>query len=142
MSAPQSITISATPQEVFARYEAVETWPQWDPEVIAVWLPEGLLVGSQGWLKPRVGPRATIVVSAVVHGQSFTVESPLPLGRMRFCHRLEAVEGGSRTTHWIEFSGLLGFLYRLVIGRSIAASLPRTLAGLKGACEGSASNGA
>lgn len=142
MGASQSIEISATPQEVFARYEAVTTWPQWDPEVVAVSLPEGLLPGSQGWIKPRKGPRTRIEVTAVTHGTAFTIESPLPLARLRFCHALEATPAGTRTRHWIEFAGPLGFLYALLLGRGLAAGLPQTLAGLKAACEDTPAPGA
>lgn len=138
MGKPQSIAISATPQEVFARYEAVESWPQWDPEVVAVSLPEGLLVGARGWLKPRNGPKSVIVVTEVTHGRSFTVESPLPLARLRFHHRLEVTGTGCITTHWLSYGGPLGFLVALTAGRSIAAGLAQTLAGLKAECEGTA----
>ncbi|MFD2174086.1 SRPBCC family protein [Rhodobacter lacus] len=138
MGKPQSITISATPQQVFARYEAVESWPQWDPEVHAVSLPEGLLVGARGWLKPRKGPRSGIVVTEVTHGQSFTVESPLPLAKLRFHHRIVATAEGCTTTHWLSYGGPLGFLVALTAGRAIAATLPQTLAGLKAECEGTA----
>ncbi|MBZ4021699.1 hypothetical protein CKO11_04395 [Rhodobacter sp. TJ_12] len=138
MSQPQSIAISATPQAVFARYEAVETWARWDPEVSEVHLPEGLLAGARGWLKPRKGPKSPIVVTAVDHGRSFTVESPLPLCKLRFHHRLEETETGCTTTHWISFSGPLAFLFSMLAGPSIRAGLPQTLAGLKAECEGTA----
>ncbi|SOC14636.1 SRPBCC family protein [Rhodobacter maris] len=138
MGKPQSIAISATPQEVFARYEAVESWAQWDPEVRSVSLPEGLLVGARGWLKPRKGPRSAIVVTEVTHGRSFTVESPLPLAKLRFHHRLEATETGCTTQHWLSYGGPLGFLLALTAGRSIEAGMVQTLAGLKAECEGTA----
>ncbi|PTV94657.1 polyketide cyclase/dehydrase/lipid transport protein [Rhodobacter aestuarii] len=136
MGQPHSIAISAAPQAVFARYEAVETWPRWDPEVLEVYLPEGLLAGARGWLKPRKGPKSTIIVTEVDHGRSFTVESPLPFGTLRFHHRLEATDTGCTTTHWISFTGPLAFLFAMTAGRSIEAGLPQTLAGLKAECEG------
>lgn len=125
-----SIEIEASAADVHHAWRQVELWPLWDPEVLAVSLPDGLVAGAKGWLQPRGGPRALITVtrSGV---DSFDVESRLPLCRMVFGHCLEATAGGTRVTHDVKFFGLSAPLFRQIIGRQIAAALPATLAGLK-----------
>lgn len=137
MSQSASILIAASPQTVFDRYREVSRWPEWDPELIEIDVPDGLQPGASGWLKPKGGPRSTIAITAVDPDRSFSVECRLPLCRMRFDHRLEASAGGTLVTHGVTFDGPLSWLFSRVIGRSIVATLPATLQGLKRACEAS-----
>lgn len=135
MQISATIGIFATPAKIFQLYENIESWRSWDPEVADVHLPDGLKVGSTGWLKPRAGPKAKIRVSEVTQGRSFTVESALPLCRMTFNHQLKAGPNQTEATHWAEFFGPLSFIFRRLIGKQIKASLPQTMLGLKRACE-------
>ncbi len=136
MSITHSIHIAAPCATVFALYEDVSTWPAWDHETREVFLPEGLRPGATGWLQPRSGPKARVRVASVTPGQAFTMEGRLPLCRMSFDHTLApAQDGGTRATHAIRFSGPLSFVFRRLIGRGLAASLPDTLEGLKQASE-------
>ncbi|ATG35852.1 MULTISPECIES: SRPBCC family protein [Phaeobacter] len=135
MTITHSISISTPQSAVFALYENVASWPAWDCETEAVFLPDGLHRGSTGWLKPRKGPKARVRVAEVLPGRSFTMEGQLPLCRMHFGHDLRGDGQGTTATHWVRFSGPLGFLFRRLIGREIDATLPATLLGLKHACE-------
>lgn len=135
MSQSASITIAATPAQIFAHYSAPANWPLWDPELRAVSLPDGLRAGAKGWLHPRQGPRAQIAISAVDAPRSFTVISRLPLCQMSFGHDLQAQGDQTRVTHSVSFTGPLAPLFRRLIGRGIARGLPATMAGLKRICE-------
>lgn len=135
MSIVRSIEIHAPAEVVFCLYADVLSWPNWDPEVAAVHLPEGLTCNAVGWLKPRKGPRAAIVVAAVNKGRSFTIRSRLPLCDMLFEHDLVVQGGSTRATHKVTFSGPLSLLFRRLIGGPIEATLADTLAGLKSASE-------
>ena len=126
-----SVVISAPPEVVFGHYADVSSWPLWDEQVAEVSLPEGLVAGSAGWLKPAHGPRARIAVTEAEAGKSFTVESRLPLCRMIFTHRLETDGTGTRATHCLAFRGPLAFAFRRLLGPSLGAALPSALAGLK-----------
>lgn len=139
MQIKASIEIEAKPVQVFELYRVVADWASWDPEVVEASLPNGLTLGAEGWLKPNAGPRAAIQIIEVTEGLSFTVVSRLPLCRMLFGHRLAEIDGRTIATHWVEFSGPLSFLFRRVVGNAIQASLPRTMQGLKCACESRAS---
>lgn len=135
MAISHSIPIGAPRDLVFSVYRNVASWPQWDAEVAEVALPDGLQAGSRGWLRPRRGPSTKILVSDVVPEESFTVESQLPLCRMTFGHELRSVSDKTEATHWVRFDGPLAFLFRRLIGASIASSLPHTMNGLKSTCE-------
>jgi hypothetical protein len=135
MTIKASIEISAEPERVFRLYQDAAHWVDWDTEVTAASLPEGLKQGAKGWLKPKGGPKASIQVVEVTPGKSFSVQSRLPLCRMLFGHSLSATGGWTVATHWVEFSGPLSFLFRYLIGKSIQASLPNTMLGLKRASE-------
>lgn len=135
MTVSHSIIIDAPQKLVFAIYQNVGSWPHWDQEVAEVVLSKGLQPGAQGWLRPRQGPKARILVDEVVPEKSFTVEAQLPLCRMIFGHELAEISGQTRATHWVRFSGPLAFLFRRLIGAGLDASLPQTLIGLKHACE-------
>lgn len=135
MSIIHKIDIDASKEAVFALYEDVKSWSLWDSETEAVHLAEGLRPGAEGWLKPRKGPKARIVVSEVVQGRSFTVLGLLPFCQMHFGHELESKGTRTTVTHWVRFTGPLAFLFRLMIGSGIDATLPNTLIGLKRASE-------
>lgn len=135
MDITRQIEIDAPREAVFALYADVASWPLWDKEVEAVHLPDGLRTGSTGWLKAPKGPRANIRVSEVVPGTSFTMEGLLPFCKMRFGHELQDLSGRTTAKHWVVFTGALAFLFRRVIGKGIAATLPDTLLGLKRASE-------
>ena len=132
-----SIEIKQTPEQVFRLYQDAARWIDWDPEVTAARLPGGLKLGARGWLKPKRGPKANIEIVEVTPGRSFSVQSRLPLCRMLFGHSLasSSESGSTVATHWVEFKGPLSFLFRPLIGRSIQASLPNTMRGLKRASE-------
>ena len=130
MDFSNSITINAPKETVFAHYADVANWPVWDKEVKAVTL-DGLHVGSTGSLQPRSGPSAMINISELIPNTSFTVTSKLPLCKMQFGHELTSMGEATKATHSVGFSGPLAFLFRRLIGRAIARTLPTTLQGLK-----------
>lgn len=134
MDISHSIRIAAPRNQIFARYADVASWPTWDSELIDVHLP-AFAHGASGWLKPRQGPKSKIKLVEIKQDRCFTVESALPLCRMQFGHDLADEDGQTRVTHWVCFTGTLAPLFRRLIGKAVARSLPDTLAGLKLACE-------
>lgn len=120
---------------MFRLYENCSGWPTWDSELETCSLPDGLEVGSRGWLKPRGAPRADILISEVTRNRSFTAVGRLPLCRMGFVHELEELGSTTRATHRVVFEDPLSFLFRRFLGRGIQKGLPSTMAGLKKAAE-------
>ncbi len=125
-----SLRISANAATVFAAYENIEAWSEWDSDVANVELKDGLVLGSKGWLKPRSGPKASIEIIEVTPSKSFSVQSKLPLCMMCVGHKLEPQEEQTIATHWVEFNGPLSFIFRFIIGRQVVNGFPQALAGL------------
>lgn len=135
MPLTHSTLIAAQPRAVFALYARPQDWPNWDTELRAVDLPQGLVPGATGWLTPAKGPRARITVTEVTPDCSFAVKSRLPLCRMTFDHHLTPQGSGTLAQHSVQFTGPLAFVFRRLIGPTIARGLPASLAGLQAAVE-------
>jgi Polyketide cyclase / dehydrase and lipid transport len=123
-------TTSATPAQLWSRYADPTSWPQWDHETESVTIEGPLAVGARGRLKPKGGPWTSFVVTEAEPGVGFADVTSLPLARLEFRHRIEAVPGGSRFTHAVTISGPLSPLFARVIGRTIAAEMPTAMAAL------------
>jgi hypothetical protein len=131
MKFEESISISATPKEIFAVYAAVAQWPIWDAEVEHASLVGDFKLGVEGKIKPKGAPESKIKITELTESKSFTVECKLPLCKMRFVHVIVAEGAGSRVINSTEFTGLLAPVFGRLIGKSIAKTMPATLAGLK-----------
>ncbi|MGQ0837251.1 SRPBCC family protein [Actinokineospora sp.] len=120
-------TTSASPAQLWARYAEPATWPEWDHETATVTVDGPMAVGTRGTLKPVRGPATPFVFTEVTPAVGFTDVSRLPLARLTFSHVIEPTEAGSRFTHRVAISGLLGPVFARVIGRTIAAGLPTVM---------------
>lgn len=131
MQVEHRIVVHASPEVIFRIYEDVAHWHAWDPDTKQATLDGPLRVGSKGTLTPTRGRTVPMVVTGVVEGRSFTVESRIPLFRMVFDHELRTVPEGTEVVHRVTFSGLLAFLLGSMLSRQLHAGLPVTLANLK-----------
>ena len=131
-----NIQIKAPAQAVFALYNDVKTWPEWDLDVLAVSLPQGLVAGKKGWLKPKSGPKVKMQVTEVTQNASFTTRSQLPLCTMEVTHQITPNLDGVNVAHEAFFSGPLAPLFRKLIGQPYRQTLPDVLKALKAKAEG------
>lgn len=123
-------TTSATPAQLWARYAEPSTWPEWDHEAANVTVRGPVAVGTRGSLKPVKGPETPFTFTEVTPEVSFADVSRLPLARLTFAHRIEPTATGSRFTHRIAITGPLSPLFARVIGKRIAAGLPKAMRAL------------
>ena len=131
MQFEEKISINATAEAVFAAYENVAGWPQWDPDTLSSQLDGPFEQGTKGKLKPKQGPETKIQLIEVSKNKSFTVECKLPLCKMHFVHELLPADQTTEVTNKIIFSGLLAPVFGRFIGKEIKDTLPASLAGLK-----------
>ena len=120
-------TTTATPQQLWRRYRDPGSWPEWDHGTERVTLNGPFAAGTTGELKPAGGPKTKFRVLEVTEGVSFTDVSYLPLAKMRFAHKIEPVDKGTRFTHHVTISGPLSPLFARVIGKKVAAGLPSAM---------------
>ena len=131
MNFEESISISATPTNVFSVYTQVSEWPKWDLETEASALDGEFKVGSEGKIKPKGAPVSKIKLTEVTENESFTVECNLPFCKMHFVHLLQADGDNTKVINRLNFSGFLAPLFSRLLGKSISKTIPQSLAGLK-----------
>src|SRR4051812_27112587 len=103
-------TIAAPAAEVTAIMIDVERWHEWTASITSVTLREGgpLREGSRAIVRQPKLPPATWTVTALDPARGFTWVSSGPGFRVTGHHYAEAIEGGTRATLGLEYSGVLG----------------------------------
>jgi hypothetical protein len=131
----EEIVVNAKPETLFAIYENVEGWCQWDPDVQSSSIVGAFVLGAIGKLKPKNGPVVKMRLTQFEKNRSFTDETGLPLCKMQFEHQLVPEAKATRVLHRVSFSGPLAFFFGRIIGKQIKHGLPEALKGLKAMAE-------
>jgi hypothetical protein len=135
MPVEHRIVTAAPPAVVYALYQDVEHWHEWDPDTKRAFISGPFAVGSRGRLTPAKGNTVPMVLTQVEPDRGFTVESKIPLFRMVFEHVLTPVPAGTEILHRVSFSGLLTPLLGRMLTRQLNQGLPVTLGRLKALAE-------
>ena len=135
MQIEHRINVVAPPEVVFRIYEDVQNWHTWDPDTKSATLEGPFQVGSRGRLTPTKGNSVPMVLTQVVPGQCFTVESKIPLFRMLFEHELRPALAATEVVHRVTFSGLLSLVLGAMLSKQLNSGLPVTLGRLKALAE-------
>ena len=131
-----TITSAAEPSAFFARWADMATWPEWNNDTEWVRLDGKFVQGATGVLKPKGGPKTKFVVSRLVPGHEFTDVSMLLGARLTFRHLVERTPiGTTRVNVTVTLGGPLAFVWNMILGKGIAASLQRDLDALRAAAE-------
>jgi hypothetical protein len=133
-----SILVQSSAERVFRIYEDVASWHTWDPDTKRASLDGPFAVGSRGSLTPAKGNTVTMILTEVVPGSCFTVESRIPFFCMVFEHELAPQGEAVKVTHRATFSGAISFLLGRMLARQLNRGLPVTLANLKRMAESAA----
>jgi hypothetical protein len=135
MHVEHRISVNASPDAIFRIYADVQNWHTWDPDTKHASLDGPFEVGSRGRLTPTKGNTVPMLLTHVVPGRAFTVESKIPLFRMVFEHELTPTANGTDVVHRVTFSGFLSFLLGRMLSRQLNTGLPVTLTRLKALAE-------
>lgn len=117
-------TTDASPEQLWATITDIEGWSSWDSEIESTKLNGPLALGSSFTLKPKGGPKVKLTVEKFSCPTRFADLSHLPLGKMRTVHEFLPTAKGTQITITIQIYGILGFLWRKVIGEKQAKGLP------------------
>lgn len=125
-------TTTASRERLWEIYARPTEWPSWDHEVLEVTVDGPFAMGTTGTLRPASGPSSKFTLTNVTPPVRFVDVAKLPLGSIVFDHDIEAAEetGLTRFTHTVTIDGLLTPLFSRVIGRRIAAELPKAMRAL------------
>lgn len=117
--------MNITPEQIWVTYQNVSTWPSWDSELQSASLLGNFEVGSKIIIQPKKGPTAKAVITECLPFEKFTDMATLPLKtKLIFSHQIEKNSKNIKITHRVSIDGSLTFIFKQLIGKSIAKHLP------------------
>jgi Polyketide cyclase / dehydrase and lipid transport len=128
------VTSTASPAAFFARWADMATWPEWNLDTEWVRLDGPFVEGATGTLKPKGGPKVPFVVARLT-AHEFVDVSKLLGARLTFAHRVTSAEDKTEVSVEASISGPLAAVWRLILGKGIAASAQPDLERLAAAAE-------
>jgi hypothetical protein len=122
---------TAAPDTVWQVWSDVDTWPEWNPDMIASHLDGPLRVGTTGKIETRSGGKHDVVVTQFEDGRSFELESTaMPLTKMAIRATVEPSPGGSRVTQEFEARGALAPVVTPMMSGAVLKTFSSVLDGL------------
>src|SRR5262245_11145664 len=122
---------TAAPGVVWQVWSDVDTWPEWNPDMIASHLDGPLQVGTTGKIETRSGGKHDVVVTQFEDGRSFELESTaMPLTKMAIRATVEPSAGGSRVTQEFEARGALAPIVSPMMSGAVLKTFSSVLDGL------------
>jgi hypothetical protein len=115
------VTSSASPAAFFARWADMATWPEWNLDTEWVRLDGPFTEGATGVLKPKGGPKVRFVVARLT-ADEFVDVSKLVGARLTFAHRVASAGDKTEVTVDVSLAGPLAPVWKLILGKGIAAS--------------------
>jgi hypothetical protein len=119
-----SMETKSTSERIWQLWADVENWKKWDDSVEFSNSDGKFDNGNYGSLKTIGGPKSKFCLKNCVVNKSFTSQMKLPLCTMEFIHELVNENNGLKIKHCIKIYGPLTFLFKNVIGKNAAKSLP------------------
>jgi hypothetical protein len=120
------VETNATPEQIWAMWKNVETWPHWDSELEWVKLNGPFEIGTKGRMQPSGGPVVDFILTEIQLNKKFVNRAKLPLTTLEFTHVYEANSEEKNCPiirHSVAMKGLLAPLFGLIIGRKIKKHL-------------------
>lgn len=125
-----SARTTLTPQAVYAAWADPAAWPQWNPEVREVTFTGPARMGSTRRLRPASGPATAFLITALELDRVFTSASSMPGATLTFEHVVESAMNGADVTVTVTIDGFLAWLWRRVVGTSLANAARSSVEGL------------
>jgi hypothetical protein len=124
-------TTLAPPERVWHLWTDVPNWHEWDTGLKTAQLNGPFAAGTSGTLVPLKGLPAHFILTEVIPGQSYTIQTRLPLGSLYVRRVLRVENGQTLFTHNVWFSGPSKHVFGYWLGRGFRAMLPGVLAKIK-----------
>ena len=121
--AQHTLETTALPENVWARWADVASYPEWDEGVESARLDGEFKVGACGVIKPKGGRPASFKITEVEEFRTFADQTLLLFARLRFSHKLEATDMGTRFTHVIQAEGPLAWVWSLILSPKLKTGL-------------------
>jgi hypothetical protein len=113
-------TTKATPQAIWKRWVDVSGWSTQNPTLSEAKLLGSFEVGSKVDLKPKKGPKSSLIIIEANENRSWAGRGKIPLGEMRVEHSLSSDGATTTFTHRIVITGPLTKLFVKLVGKGMA----------------------
>jgi len=120
-----AIITQATPEALWQLYADPSTWPSWDPDAEYVPLDGPFATGSGGTMKFTGQDPLAYVLEDVDPHRAFTDVTSVNGATIRFGHRIEPTDEGTRLTHELRIDAAEPFAQEL--GAMISADIPASM---------------
>jgi hypothetical protein len=116
---------------VWQSWTDMERFPLWDPREEET-RPDGpFAVGTTGWSKQKGTSRSPILISEVVSGERWQVQTPLPGGKLVIDHRIDDLgDGRLKLSKRYVAHGPVALAFRVYYARKIRKEMPASFAAL------------
>ncbi len=119
---------TATPDQVFAKWKDVESWPTWDHALDWCKIDGPFQSGTKGKIKAKGYPVSKFKLLEVSQDRAFEDQTTLPLARMNLKHTIEnAGDQTFRIRHEAHVFGPLAPLFWLVMRPKLKQGLRQAL---------------
>lgn len=115
------ITTTLPPDRLFRAIADIARWPEWDSELESTTVIDPVREGARFALKPKGGPKVSMLIETAKSPERFVDVALLPLARMRTAHEFTVREGGATVRTTIEIQGPLAFFWDRIVARKQAA---------------------
>lgn len=120
--------VPASKQVVWQWWTDVERWPQWDTDLIESAISGEVAVGTKGRMKVADDALISFTISEVVPEERFVIKVALFGAALSYTHSMVGEEDGTlKIVHGAEISGILGFVWRLLLKAKIQKTLTLAL---------------
>lgn len=129
MKYSNSIVANVSEDALWRAWSDIPSWPRWDTELAEAVLEGPFAIGTIGKMKAKKGGVwSKFRIIEINRDKGYSCVVPLPGGQLRFDRTFERMEFGTlRITHDLIFTGGLGWLYALLIGRGTNRIYPKLL---------------
>lgn len=114
-----------TPESVWNVWADVENWPKWDSELEYCDISGPFEDGTSFILKPKGGPKVTIILYDVVQKKSFSDLCRFPGAVMHDLHEIRMSNDSVEITNTIRMKGVLSFLWWFLVGKNVSKSIEK-----------------
>lgn len=118
-------TNAVTAGQMWRLYADVGSWHEWDSAIQYARLEGDFRQGNFYILKPKKGPQVRIELTETEENRRFVDVTRFPGAYMTGVHLFEETSDGLKITTTMRMTGILGFLWRLLIAQGIVDALPQ-----------------
>lgn len=111
------------PKAIWHVWTDINNWSTWNPGIEYCTLKEPFALGSSFTLKPIGAPAVQVKLVAVEPQRMFTDCTFFLGAKMYGMHTIEETEQGINLTTTVTITGPLGFLWRTLVGKKVAAKM-------------------